>query len=232
MEKLFLSYSFAPEDRELASAVEAVIESYNIRVVTGIAVGGQALTPTIMNLIEGCDGLVALMTPRLPRSGKKFSSPTWVHDELNHSRALKKRNIALVDTRIALKGAYGENEHINYDPTKPLHALTKLVQTLGLWKREAGRQVKVLIQPEHLSRQLGGDETQVRCEYRAYGKDGKRSEWQVAAVVPEMGGAVAYLSGVQEDALIELRIKVARETWISPAVAPWMHVELKKESRR
>jgi hypothetical protein len=47
-------------------------------------------------------------------------------------------------------------------------------------------------------------------------------------LVPEPGGVYAYVRGALEDALIQLRVKVPGETWISRSVPQWMDATLTK----
>jgi len=160
--KIFLSHSFDPADRPLAEIVSALLESFEIRPITGEVLGGGALTPEVMGGIDGCDGLVALLTPRQAKPDGLFSTSQWVRVELNYARARRMRAIAVVDVQVDLEaGAYQENERVNYDSASPSAAFLKLARVIGLWKREAGRLLKVRILPDTLARRLGG--SRLRC---------------------------------------------------------------------
>jgi len=51
-------------------------------------------------------------------------------------------------------------------------------------------------------------------------------------IIREVGGAFAYLSGVDDDSLIQLRVHLLGHTWISEAAAHTMHVTLKQTNGR
>jgi hypothetical protein len=55
-------------------------------------------------------------------------------------------------------------------------------------------------------------------------------DWSEAPVFPEVGGVCAYLSGVIDDASVQLRVELQGETWLSLVLPQWMHVELQKRS--
>lgn len=52
MKKVFLTYSFREEDRDLVSYVEHLLASHNILAVTGEGVGGAGLTPAVQKRIQ------------------------------------------------------------------------------------------------------------------------------------------------------------------------------------
>ena len=71
MKKVFLSFAFRDEDRGLVTAAEQLLASHDLVAVTGKRLAGEALTPAVMQRIEACDALVALLTRRdLKTSGK------------------------------------------------------------------------------------------------------------------------------------------------------------------
>jgi hypothetical protein len=69
MKRIFLSFSFRDEDKPLVAAVERLLACHDLQVVTGMRLGGGALTQEVMKRIESCDGLVALLTRRQELAG-------------------------------------------------------------------------------------------------------------------------------------------------------------------
>ena len=224
--RLFLSYHFAT-DQELAKGALQLAEAFDYAVETGEDLGGGPLTPEVMARIESCDALVAVVSRGQKKAGKKgvYLTHPWVIGELGHARAKRLRNIAMVADGVAIEGPYTENERIVLDPAQPAAALIKLARTLSKWRRDAGRTVKVIILPEELAAKLRGDD--VRCQYR-FQHDGLKEPWQEADVLSEIGGTCAYLKGVKDDYLIELRVRYGNETWTSMSAPQWVRVELQK----
>lgn len=227
MLKIFLAFSFRREDRDLVRRVEALLESHGIRVDTGEVLGGEMLTPAVKKRIDGSDALVALLTRREKMASGKWSTHDWVRDEVSYARTRKKAAIALVDVAVDVGGAYQEHERIDYDPKKESLAFLKLSQTVGEWKSQSGRLLKIRILPEDLGQTVGTLGDQAKCECR-FTTQGKTTRWFPASSVPEPGGTYAYVPGVLEDALIQLRVRLPGETWMSPAAPQWMDATLSK----
>jgi TIR domain len=224
---VFLAFSFQRRDEELVRRVEALLESHGVRVETGENLGGQALTPAVKKRIEDSDALVALLTRRDQLVGGGWSTHDWVRDELNHARTKRKLAIALVEAGINTGGAYQEHERIEFDPRTESVALVKLSQNIAEWKRQVGGLIKVRILPDDLSQTLASLPGGAKCEARIT-REGKTSKWLGATLVPEPGGVYAYVRGALEDALIQLRVKVPGETWMSRSVPQWMDATLTK----
>lgn len=227
MFKVFLAFSFQPEDEDLVRRVEALLESHGVQVDTGEVLGGQALTAAVKKRIDQCDALVALLTRRDKITGGGWTTHPWVRDEINYARTKKKPSIAFMDLAVKDGGAYQEHERIDYDPKKEGLALLKLSQTVGEWRQQFGHLVKIRILPESLGRKVGALAEEVKCDGRLT-RQGKTAQWTSATVVPEPGGTYAYIRGAHEDSLIQIRIRIGSETWVSPAAPQWMDARLSK----
>ena len=231
MQSVFLSQHFEEPDGDLVAATEALIESLGLLIIRGDALGGSVISSGVQRKLESCDACIALATPDSRRPDGTYRTYPWVQNELVMARTLKKRCIAILHESVTLDGVFTENEYVKYAPGKPLPAFTKLAATLGIWRRESGRQMKVLVLPPELAQLLGSNAETATCEYRYYDSRGKAGPWEKAGVVPAQGGPVVYLDGAQEDCLMEVRVKVGRQSWSSRATAPYAQVELKKERR-
>lgn len=225
MKKIFLSFSFGNQDRELVAAIEQLMASHNVAVVTGRRLGGGALTPAIQALIDGSDGLVALLTRRDQLTGGGWTTHPWVRDELNYARNRNQRAIALVETDVDPGGAYAEHERIPFDRDHPFDTILALSETIGLWKQEAGRLLKVCVKPENLVRQAARGGV---CRYR-FTINGQFTPWQEAILVPEPGGTFLYLNGVRDDYLIQVQVGDGVSNWETPATGQYVTVELQQE---
>jgi len=228
--KIFFSFGFDRANRLLAGNVQGLLESHGAQVVTGQVLGGQQLTPAVMSLIEQSHALVALLTPDERKANGRYACSQWVRDELNFARAKGKLAIALVDARVELgSGAYQGHERIDYQPKALLQAILKLSATIGEWKRQTGRLVKVQILPDTLGRQLAGSNGIASCKARLITNSGVCGSWQDARVLPEIGGAFAYVPGAQDEMQVQLRATVGAEVWVSVAEPQWMRMTLQKE---
>jgi hypothetical protein len=231
MQRVFLAFSFRNQDQDLVRRIEALLESHDIQVETGEALGGQALTQAVQKRIDESDALVAVLTRSERLASGKWSTHDWVRDELNYARTKRKRAIALVDVAVDVGGTYQEHERIDLDTKKESLSLLKLSQAVSEWKREWGRRVKIRILPEDLGHTVRSVGDRAKCHYRLT-RQGTQSKWLLASLVPEPGGTYAYIRGATEEDLIQLRVSLPGESWISPAVPQWMDATLAKAVRR
>lgn len=224
MRTVFLSFHFDDADEKLARHVEGLLSSHGLRVLTGQVLGGGGLTPEVMSRIAKSDALVALMTKRAAPPDYGGTHP-WVVDEFKHAKGLSKPAIALVWPAVQVVGAYTDSERIDYDPTDGLKAFLKLSQTIGLWKANAGKMLKVQLFPATLADALASANGASQCKYRFY-EEGSAGPWLDAASVPEGDGTYVYLKGVTEETRIQLRVELSGAIWMSKVLAQSMSVEL------
>lgn len=223
--KVFLAFSFRPEDKPLVRYVEQLLSSHFVQVVTGERLGGEQLTPAVKDRIEQSDALVALLTRRDPLAGGGWTTHQWVKDEIGYARARDRKAIAMVEDGVDVGGMYEPHECIHFSRNDLVETLLILSETVGLWKLEKGRTVKVQILPPDLAQRLGAGGTGTTCRHRFW-LNGKYSEWREATPVPEVGGTFVYLEGVQDDQLVQLRIEEPGKVWVSAATAQWLQVQL------
>ena len=235
MERIFLSFSFRPNDEpteNLVSYCEHLLAACDLVLNIGDVLEGQPLTPAVTDLIDRSDALIAILSPRDAIAGGRFHPSMWVRDELTYARAKGKPALAVVFSGVDLGGAWAENERVDYDPAAPIAALTKISRTLKAWKRRHGRRVKVRLLPPQLEPEIGNVASIKRCMFRLTQEvtGDELAGWRTATTRLEPGGAFAFLDGVTSDAIIELQIEFAASgTWNSRATPQWLHIELSKQ---
>jgi hypothetical protein len=226
MRTVFLSWHFGDSDRELMRQTEGLLDSHALRVVTGEDLGGGPLTTEIMKRIEQSDSLVALMTKRNDPSAYGGTHP-WVVEEFKHAMGHQKRAIALVESGVTVAGAYKDHERIEFTREELLKGFLKLSRTIGNWKSEAGRLLKVQLRPSELTDQLAVGSGNKLCKYCVYASDGTSTDWRDAVALTEGDGTYAYLRGIKEESRIQVRVELAGIVWTSPVLQQWMPAELK-----
>ena len=203
MRKVFLSHSFSERDRVLVSQVEALMRSHGLIATNGRTLGGGPLTPEIATYIEEADAMVALFTRRENDPGN-ITHP-WVLQEFGHARMNRQKPaIGIYETGVPVQAADAGFERIDYDPAVPLAAFIKLSETLGEWKRRAGRLFKIQVMPEDIARQIGAKADHVRCECR-FQVEGKETTWLHVKVRREIGGVFIYLQVPDNAEMVQLR---------------------------
>ena len=232
MQNIFLSFRFREKDallvRPTVQALETLLESFDIRAITGQYLAGEPLTAAIKARIKACGGCIALLTPDGPKRGGKYAAHGWALGEINYARANDIPAIALVHHEVENKGIFQDHEYALWNPKNNLPAILKIAQTVGQWKRTSGKLAKIKIVPEEVGIRVarnGG-----RCSYRIV-KEGVATPWREASVYGEIGGAFAHVAGMQDDAFIELKVEVDGEKWLSRVTPQFLQVELQKEQR-
>lgn len=229
--KVFLSYSFDGEDRELAGCLERLLSSHNILVATGRRLAGGPLTEEIWQLIDDSDGLIALKTRRErvgdPGQNRWRSSP-WIDDEYRHAVENSKHAIAMVEDGVEIGGAFQHYERIPFDRSDPLDAFLVLSETLRLWKERIGNRRVVQVRPDELGGVLRASRD-LKWRYR-FVRDGVRGPWVEAEPVLQPSGTLLYLRGLQDDdTLIEVEILQNQSPrWWSPATSQYISVEMRE----
>jgi hypothetical protein len=230
MQNVFLSFSFREKDaalvRPTVQTLERLLESFDIRAMSGEYLAGEPLTAAIKSRIEACTGFIALLTPDGRKKGDKYAAHVWAFGELTYARAKNIPAIALLHPDVENTGIFQDHEFATWNPKNSLTAILKVAQTVGQWKRTSGKMTKIKIVPENVGIKVarnGG-----RCAYRIL-RDGAATKWLETSVFGEIGGAFAHVSGIQDDALVELKVEFEGETWLSRATPQFLQVELQKE---
>ncbi len=228
--RVFLSSTFRDLDREVVGHLETLLASHDVQIVTGRNLGGEGLTPSIMQRIEECDACIALMTRRdplgVPEEGR-WSTHQWVRDEMNHARGHGIRSIAFVETGVDVAGAYEERERIPFDRTAPLPAFLKLSETIRLWREQLGQTRVARVSPDNLGRRFRR-EGNMRCQYRFVNQNGDRTEWLEAEPRLAAGGTLIYLRGVRSDT-DQVEVEVLEDgnpRLASEATPQWLSIAL------
>ncbi len=228
MQKIFVSYHFSDDfdspDRHLANRVEGLLRSHGLEFATGAALGGGPLTDEVRRLIEESDALIALMTRREQLANGGWTTHQWVQDEYGHARGRNMRAIALIESGVETGGMYQQNEYIPYDPGDSLTAFLRLSATLGIWKKESGRQLKLKIQPDQIALDYG---TNAEWRYRFY-SNGAYSDWQETALSREPGGCFLDLPNVPDGALIQVQTHSNAGRAESINTPQWVSVDLEE----
>lgn len=232
MQSIFLSKNLEELDVQLVLAVTTLLESHDLLILTGDALGGSEVSNEVGRRIGAADGCIALATPRDRLESGKYRTHPWVRSEVVMARTLKKRCVEIVHKDVEHVGAFTENEYVAYDPDRPLRALAKLMSIVGQWRRDAGRQMKVLVLPAKLAESIAKSIDEATCEYRYYDERGNVGAWQKATIVPAQGGPLIYLDGARDDSLLELRVGLRGRSWTSPATAAYASVQLRAKATR
>jgi hypothetical protein len=225
---VFLSYRYDPANEELARKAEELIESHNLRAVTGDVLGGEAITPELLRQIEEADCLVALLTRRDQLVGGGWTTHPFCVDELKHARSKAIPAIALLEEGVTNGGMFQEHEYITFRPEQPLAAFLKLSSTLWRWKLRGGRLQRVQLLPSQLTQDLYTRGRGCRWEYRV--SNGLRDSTWTEVEPRKEGQGVFLLVRVQDDTtLIDVKVDDGAQRRSSGFVALQVPVSLPEQ---
>ena len=92
---------------------------------------------------------MAVLTREEKIEGREAWRPTgWVSGEYISARGRDQRAIAIIEAGVEINGPYAENERIALDRTAPREAIIRLLETIGLWKLNAGRSLEIRLLPD------------------------------------------------------------------------------------
>ncbi len=136
--KIFLSYSFRPENFWIEKYVIPLVESFGHTAVTGRIIDGTPIPDEVKRLLKGCRRVLCFVTrgrPRRDASGavESFEPPGWVHDELMMARG---RDLVAVEFRedgVSYDGAAGFSAWHGFKPTELPDLLVHLAKLLKDW---------------------------------------------------------------------------------------------------
>ena len=135
------------------------------------------------------------------------------------------RAIAVIEKGVATDGMYQHSEYIPYDSQDALAAFLRLSATIGLWREQSGRLVKLLIQPNDIALDY---RTNAEWRYR-FNVNGVYSKWQDTFLTPEPGGCFLYLPNVSDDALIQIQARSDNGCAESICSPQWIVVNLEEK---
>ncbi len=226
MNKIFLAFSFRPENAQLVRDIDRIVRSHGLVLVTGEILGGQGLTQEIQARIKQSDAVIALLTREQQLQGQNVWLPTqWVMGEYLSARGRDQLAIALVEQDVQLNGPYAENEHIKLDRAAQSETFIRLSETIGLWRAESGRSLEIRLLPQAAAN-LATNGT-AKCEYRLSTPGGGLTPWKEGRTARKPGAVFLIVQGVKLDQSIEVKIVEGNiPKWSSVESPQWIHVEL------
>lgn len=242
MERIFFAHSFKmPHLELLRKELDDLLESHDVRLVIGEALGRGSLDEALKSEILRCDGFIALFTRDKAIRGGGYTTSDWVKDEYNFALDAGKNVVALVQPGVQVGGATGlqlrNREHIDIDPKNRLKALLKLSKILGKWRRDEGKPLKIHLRPTEIADRMrtagannGGLTWKCKCIADSNGLE-ETPKITSSSFLGQPGGVYVYLRGIKENAHVELEATDGRTIWKSSATPQWISVDFEERKR-
>lgn len=225
--KIFLSYSFR-YGHDLTEAVGRLISSTEGGPpITGRTLAGQPVDTAVEDRILQSDALISLV---LQDPNQQQGAAPWsqsVNQEYLFAKNRQMRSIAVVQDGLQFHGM-NPKEYIPYNPASPLESILRISETMDLWRRAIGQEMRVQILPKALADKLDNN-SPLKCSHRYWDKD-ISTPWKEVTHISEEEGTFIWLRGVSAAHKVELRVTDPQQkvVWQMKARVPWPMLTLRE----
>jgi hypothetical protein len=203
--QIFVGYGYNDRDVWIERLVFPVIEAFGANVLHGKDMHGQVLQDGVKARIEAADGLLAFATRRDLLASGRFSTHTWVRDELVHALAKGKASVLILEDQVDFpQGIIGNRQYIPYREDDRAQCLVEVAKVVGDWSGRRPRRIQLL--PNEKIRPLL-IQPGFCCQFRM--REGNvDSALRQVPVDPVKGGLYVDLPGVPSTALVQIEALV------------------------
>ncbi len=198
MDSVFLSYKFRDSDRQVADDVSRLVKSHLLIVQDGETLGGEVLWTEVSKRVRASDALIAMfLLPEDP------GGQAWIRTEYDLACHDNRRVIAIVEDGFPWTNPQNK-EYVKFNRATPLPGFLKISDTLGEWKRSAGRRVTVRLLPEMQARLAARQG--YSCQYRLTQDFQAITDWIKVTPGAAVSGIGFPASGIRDNVNIEIEI--------------------------
>jgi hypothetical protein len=198
VENIFLSYKFRDEDRQVADDLRRLIKSHLLTVQDGETLGGEVLWAEVSKRVRASDALIAMFLLPEDQGGQ-----AWIRTEYDHACDNNQRVIAIVEDGFPWVNPRNR-EYVKFNRAAPLPGFLKLSDTIGEWRRSAGRRVTVRLLPEMQARLAARQG--YSCQYRLTQDFQAITDWIKVTPGAAVSGIGFPASGIRDNVNIEIEI--------------------------
>jgi hypothetical protein len=137
--KIFVSYSFRPENAWVEDYVIPLVRHFGHDVLTGRLLDGGALDDEVRRKIRQCRRVLCFATRATPRFAAggavpgSYEPPVWVHDELSMARASDLEAVEYRETLVTYGGAADLHPYRSFDRDKLPDLLLDVAELVSSW---------------------------------------------------------------------------------------------------
>jgi len=136
--KIFVSYSFRPENEWVREYVIPLVECFGHEPVTGRVLDAGPLDKEVRTRIAQCRRVLCFVTRAEPRRDEKgsivsYAPPQWVHDELMIARGADRDAIEFRETGVDYGGAASFHAYVPFDRENLPKLLLDLAARVAEW---------------------------------------------------------------------------------------------------
>lgn len=221
MHRIYVSHDLDKKRVDLIEVIAQILFAHGIQAVIERRATNAAKTEKQLAALTSCDALLSILSRSPGSRGLK-----QIQAELQHCDDTGKRNLVIPYAGIPTTSFSRGRELYTYSARKQIQFAIDLSSEIAGWKHQLGGTVKALLQligrPGHPSSLESS-----RVFYRTWSKD-RASGWAETPLIREPGAITAFLRGVRNDQLIEVRLDEAQTSWKSEISAQVLYLELQR----
>ena len=206
--KLFVAFHYHNDDKWIKDLVFPILESLEIKVITGENIHGEIIVQEVPELIRKSDCMIAFIT-------KTWHEHPWVRDELvtavaNNIPALEIKDVSVQN----LGGIVDGRQRLEFEVDKKEEFLVHLVRVLCQWKKNHDTRSLMILPDEIMQQARPHLKTgNLRCIYQF--RDGnEESERFVTPLFRLPQGLGVDLKNIpSKNALVQLTIEGPDFSW-------------------
>lgn len=168
--KIFISYSFRPENAWIEQFVIPLVECFGHEAVTGRILDAGPLEEEVKRKIRSCRRVLCFVTRAAPRRDEtgaivSYEPPDWVRDELMMARGANRDAIEFRESGVLYGGASAFHAQPDFEHTNLPKLLIDIAQRLKEWPvgpLQLRLEVPDLLRPE-IERAVIQKTLQARC---------------------------------------------------------------------
>ncbi len=155
--KIFVSFSFRPENDFVEERIIPLIECFGHEPVTGRILDSGPLDEEVRNKIRQCRRVLCFATrarERYDQEGRivSYEPPDWVRDELMMARGAGRNAIEFRESGVGYGGAAPGRPYVDFDRADIADLLVKIAERISKWP-VGPLQLKLAV-PEEFSEQV------------------------------------------------------------------------------
>ncbi len=136
--KIFISYSFRPENAWVEQYVIPMVRCFGHEPVTGRILDGGPLDDEVKKKIRQCRRVLCFVTrakSRYDAAGQivSYEAPDWVRDELAMARGADQRGIEFRERQVEYGGAAAFHAYVEFDRSELPKLLLDLAERIREW---------------------------------------------------------------------------------------------------
>ncbi len=206
--KLFVAFHYHNDDKWIKDLVFPILESLEIKVITGENIHGDIIVAEVPELIKKSNCMIAFIT-------KSWHEHPWVRDELitavaNNIPALEIKDASLPN----VGGIVDGRQRLEFDIDKKEEFLVHLVKVLCRWKKNYETRSLMILPNEIIDQARPHLRTGViKCTYQFKDGNEESKEYKTPVFRLPQGLGIDIKNIPSNNALIQLRLEGPGFSW-------------------